>query len=521
MARHNYKCYKCRDDKKKCEHLVFANTILGCERCLEMHLVCEGFGFKDGLNRARGTSGIYLSRLPPTLPTGDSTGGAIPYYVQLTLGCTGDSDRYVYDKSANESMVQSLVQLSHNRRIRATAMNCALLTAHEQEGIVAALEILDHVRAMMPNYRDRCQDAIREARHHRAISRNEEEGWIRESCQVFTGVATHENIGLIIGDVMQYMQATNAIALSTSKMKSLEAPNQLLSRDAVTPTEYASHAILLWEVMKILLESQNNHNNGAYCATLLAGRFQWPDALHHLMESYSGPLPCVDLHGRNIMHILADTGQAMALTTLLHRCPQIENDIRALVNVRDLLGFTPLAISAYRNDVCMFHVLLKLGANIWDFDHKGKSILFIAVRAESTAVVEACSFWFRQCMEYGTKSPLLEAAKRGNSAIVRVLIENNASPFWSRMPVSSCTQDQAIRATLEEYEEEWLQRGEGVPRTGDEIWQRMQQPYQSPEAGQAEWQSPALGAGSEHASSKPPPVYPPKCSRASVAPPDI
>ena len=84
---------------------------------------------------------------------------------------------------------------------------------------------------------------------------------------------------------------------------------------------------------------------------------------------YTGADPGVqDIHGRTILHILAENGACQMLKTLAGIFEQKDFDVeysgsrRRLTEIRNYDGFTPLHIATLNNDRNMITLLLSLGA---------------------------------------------------------------------------------------------------------------------------------------------------------------
>ena len=153
-----------------------------------------------------------------------------------------------------------------------------------------------------------------------------------------------------------------------------------------------------------------------------------------------GALQHLDMLKQNPVLAAAAVGKLSLLEKLVQ-------DDKSLLQSRDLFQRTALFHTAYRGDLKTFKTLVQAGANVFDRDEAGQSILGAASAGGNTDVVK----WLLQHggVEspndhfFGPRSPLHDAARAGHKDVCALLLQNGA---YANYVIDNVTPAQAARA---------------------------------------------------------------------------
>ncbi|KAH6838535.1 ankyrin repeat-containing domain protein [Chaetomium sp. MPI-CAGE-AT-0009] len=117
------------------------------------------------------------------------------------------------------------------------------------------------------------------------------------------------------------------------------------------------------------------------------------------------------------------------LTTLVASLlPNNEEEASSVIHSSDSLGRTPLMWAACGGSLSVVRLLLDRGADPNQVDRAGENAVIIALSQEHLQVSLELLRQGASIEASATKSPLIRAAERGNSGIVRLLLDHGADP---------------------------------------------------------------------------------------------
>ncbi|KAJ9653697.1 G patch domain and ankyrin repeat-containing protein 1 [Neophaeococcomyces mojaviensis] len=140
------------------------------------------------------------------------------------------------------------------------------------------------------------------------------------------------------------------------------------------------------------------------------------------------PSPELDLLGRNIFHIAAETADLTWLRQAIKTTPDILKDY---LRERDFMGFTPHMVAAYTGSADVFNFFVKAGCDLKLKDPQGRDALCLASMAGHEMIVSSNiqhGITVQDC--FPMHSPIWDAAAANRRPVVELLLENKAEPCF-------------------------------------------------------------------------------------------